>query len=297
MKTVTFEDYKGRVLRAVRLIHQNLGEEIDWVSVARAAHFSAHHFHRIFRGMTGEAPGVYIRRIRLERAAYQLRATATSVTVVAFDAGFETHEAFTRAFHAWFGEAPAAYRANPHPAGPRPVPTVLHFHPESLPEDFIPVNSGGSTMEITIEKLPPMRMAFMRHTGPSPDCGPTVEKMRRWARERGLETPDATFLGVSHDYVRYDAGVVVGEDFRLAADDREQGVELKTIPAGEYAKAVHRGPFERLGETYAEICGQWAPRSGRDLGDEPCLEFPRVGPESGADPEEWVMDVLVNLKS
>jgi AraC family transcriptional regulator len=69
MKAVTQQLYKERILRVLVFIQQNLGNELSLDELAKTAHFSAYHFHRIFRGIVGESLKEHIRRLRLERAA------------------------------------------------------------------------------------------------------------------------------------------------------------------------------------------------------------------------------------
>ena len=57
---------------------------------------------------------------------------------------------------------------------------------------------------------------------------------------------------------------------------------------------THYGPYENLAETYAFLCGQWAPRAGRELGASPCIEEYQNDPDS-TDPEDLVTDVYVRL--
>jgi AraC family transcriptional regulator len=64
------------------------------------------------------------------------------------------------------------------------------------------------------------------------------------------------------DQLRSDAAVVVGDDVRLPA-----GLTEQRIPAGEYASTVHVGPYERLGDVWARLMGEWLPASGRRLGE------------------------------
>ena len=59
--------------------------------------------------------------MRLERAAQQLAFEDKAVTRVAFDAGYETHESFTRAFGAHFSISPSDFRAREN----RPVDEVI----------------------------------------------------------------------------------------------------------------------------------------------------------------------------
>ena len=49
-----------------------------------------------------------------------------------------------------------------------------------------------------------------------------------------------------------------------------------------------------LGKTYANLLGQWLPRSGRELRSEPSLEFYLNAPES-TDPQELITDIYAPL--
>src|SRR5688572_4447608 len=119
MRSRTEQAYKERLLRVLVYIQQHLDEAIELDDLARVAHFSPYHFHRLFRGMVGESVMEHIRRLRLERAAHRLKLSDQPVTQIAFDAGYETHEAFTRAFRAMFDESPSQFRKT-HQALPFP---------------------------------------------------------------------------------------------------------------------------------------------------------------------------------
>jgi AraC family transcriptional regulator len=77
-------------------IQDHLGDALELDQLASVAAFSSIHFHRIFRGMVGEALKEYVRRLRLERAARNLERLDEPITQIAREAGFETHESFTR---------------------------------------------------------------------------------------------------------------------------------------------------------------------------------------------------------
>jgi len=107
-ETRTF--YEAAAVRAVERVVRSLDEALDLDALAREATLSAFHFHRVFRGLVGETPLELHRRLRMERAAERLCHSRHGVTTVAFDAGYETHEAFTRAFRQRYGVAPSAFR-------------------------------------------------------------------------------------------------------------------------------------------------------------------------------------------
>lgn len=96
MKPKTQSFYQAAVTRAVQRIVETPDDALDLDALAKEAALSSYHFHRIFRGMLGETPLGMHRRLRLERAAARLLDTDEPVTTIAFEAGYETHESFTR---------------------------------------------------------------------------------------------------------------------------------------------------------------------------------------------------------
>lgn len=96
--------------------------------LARRAHLSRFHFDRVVAAIAGEPPGAFRRRVLLERAAYRLATTRRTVLEVAVEAGYSSHESFTRAFARAYGLAPTRWRQRPariHLA----APSGVHFHP------------------------------------------------------------------------------------------------------------------------------------------------------------------------
>jgi AraC family transcriptional regulator len=82
----------------------------DWAS---RHHFSRYHFDRMIKSVGGEPPQALRRRILLERAAYRMITTRASLIDVAVEAGYSSHEAFTRAFAKAYGESPREWRQRP----------------------------------------------------------------------------------------------------------------------------------------------------------------------------------------
>ena len=125
MKRETQSFYALAVQNAVARVVSSLDQALDLEGLARGAALSPLHFHRIFRGMVGETPLELHRRLRMERAARRLGSSETSVTTIAFDAGYDSHEAFTRAFRSfncWFD--PDVLREISAPVSPAEAPTA-----------------------------------------------------------------------------------------------------------------------------------------------------------------------------
>ncbi|MCX6356826.1 MAG: AraC family transcriptional regulator [Candidatus Aureabacteria bacterium] len=296
MKTDTERVYRERILRVLVHIQRNLDEPLALADLGRIACFSPFHFHRIFRGIVGESVGEHIRRLRLERAVSQLRATHRSILDIALDAGYEAHESFTRAFRGMFGVSPAEARRKHRAALKTGAPSGVHYTGEWVPA-FKPVRGGGVQMKVRIEKVKPMRVAFMRHVGPYAECGETWSKFCAWAGAKGLFRHGMKVLGISHDdpevtpvdKLRYDACITVDESFQPEGE-----VGVQEIRGGEYAVATHKGPYEKLIETYGALFGEWAPSSGRIVSSAPCFELYLNDPEKTA-PKDLLTDVYVPL--
>src|SRR5262249_24900612 len=126
MRDDTHTTYHERILRVLVHVQERLDEDLPLEDLARVACFSPYHFHRVFTALVGESVKEHVRRLRRERAAHRLRHTDEPVTRIAFDAGFQAHESFTRAFRALFGVSPSRYRGAHRP----PAPSRVHYRPD-----------------------------------------------------------------------------------------------------------------------------------------------------------------------
>lgn len=117
-KPGTVAHYEALVADALRCVVEGLDEALDLEALAAPACMAPLHFHRVFRGLVGETPLQLHRRLRLERAAWRLaHRPGESVLRIALDAGYDTHESFTRAFREAFCRAPIEHRALANAAG------------------------------------------------------------------------------------------------------------------------------------------------------------------------------------
>lgn len=96
--------------QAIEYIEKHLNEPIGLSDVSRETGYSYYHMTRLFSFVLGESVGRYINRRRLYNASEQLIHSNRRVIDIALDCGFETPEAFSRAFKAAFGSSPVDYR-------------------------------------------------------------------------------------------------------------------------------------------------------------------------------------------
>ena len=96
--------------------------------LAARMHLSRFHFDRVVSSVSGETPARFRRRVLLERAAYRLVTCDRTVLEIAVEAGYSSHEAFTRAFQRAYGAPPTSWRAAPRRIQ-LDAPNGVHFHP------------------------------------------------------------------------------------------------------------------------------------------------------------------------
>ncbi len=95
---------------AITYIEGHLDSEVDYNEVARIACCSVHHFQRIFSYIAEIPLSEYIRRRRLTLAAFELQDSRVKVIDTAIKFGYESPEAFARAFKNMHGIAPSAVK-------------------------------------------------------------------------------------------------------------------------------------------------------------------------------------------
>jgi AraC family transcriptional regulator len=176
--------YAQRMNKVLDHIDRHLDQPLELAALADVAHFSLYHFHRVFMAWMEETLGDYLRRRRLDVAAFMLsHQRQISVLEVALSVGFGSGEAFARAFKTRFGRTPSAWRHDTAERWAEDLAQVRRKPRHLLQQDSNPDQAGraahgndGHTfgpqlkehpvMNISIQTLPPARVAYMRHIGP-----------------------------------------------------------------------------------------------------------------------------------
>ncbi|KAA1188097.1 helix-turn-helix transcriptional regulator [Paenibacillus sp. B2(2019)] len=103
-------DWLERMNSAMEYIETNLADKISYDDIAQIACCSGYHFQRMFPFITGITLSEYIRRRRLTLAAFELQTTKIKVIDVAMKYGYDSPEAFARAFKNLHGIVPISAR-------------------------------------------------------------------------------------------------------------------------------------------------------------------------------------------
>jgi AraC family transcriptional regulator len=312
--------YTARINRVLDHVSAHLAEPLRLRELAAIAHLSPFHFHRVFGAMTGETVSRAIQRLRLERAAGQLRdLPAKPITDIALDCGFSGPSAFARAFREAFGKSPGEWRRarleskigipNSNQAslvrkaeGAAPS-SSWHIDAATGHLAWRVTMNEKTTAAIEVRELPALHVAYVRHTGPfqgKPEVfGMLFEKLCKWAGARGLlGRPGTSLLAVYHD----DPDVTDASKLRVSvclpvaegtAVDGEVG-EM-TVAGGKFAV----GRFELGAQDYQQawnlVYGKWLPESGFQPDDRLCYESYPMDVQASA-PDKHVVDICVPVK-
>ncbi|MBB4843501.1 AraC family transcriptional regulator [Paucibacter oligotrophus] len=288
--------YTQRMNKVLDHIDRHLDQDLELADLAAVAHFSAFHFHRVFAAWMGETLGDYLRRRRLDVAAlYLVNEPAMPVLEIALNVGFGSGEALARAFKLRFACTPSQWRlqtprrwAEQLFAARRLAEQQQSNLDQGLsnpdqPPGPLSGNHGGSLfaqtefrMKVTIQTLPPVRVAYLRHIGP---YGPSIsrfwpEQVLPWLIAHGLEK-EARY-GIGHDdplitegsKCRYDACVPVPPDFVA-----KNPAGIAELPGGRYACAEFFGDGPAASLAWTELLREWLPKSGYQLDSRPFFEY------------------------
>ncbi|MCM5551604.1 AraC family transcriptional regulator [Pleomorphomonas sp. NRK KF1] len=249
--------------RAIQHIEQNIREPLTLVELADLCCVSPWHLSRLFQANIGLAPISYLRARRLTIAAQALAKGDQEILPVALDAGYNSHEAFTRAFAGCFGVLPSTVRQT------RTTCNLSLMEPWTMRKDMI------------IDLTPPKfreRGAF-RVIGLSTRCtfetNSVIPKLWKDLDPRCGEVPSpvtGAAYGVCCDmeadgHFRYVAGL------ESTATNVPAGLDSVDIPASRYAVFEHVGSLSIFNKTVYTIWNKALPDAGLQPGKTPDFEL------------------------
>ncbi len=279
-------EYLRRLHAVIDHIDRNIHRDLELTELAAVAHFSEFHFHRLFRALTGEALGDYVRRRRLEWAAIRLRSQpAAAVLDIALGVGFGSGEALARAFRARFHCSPTEWRKR------KPGQVRRKSDQEALPAR----GKNGrhprqeSAMKVKLVDRDPVHVAYLRYQGVfglpvgkfwAETAAPWMMTNNLFGRERfGVSLDDPTVS--KRDACRYDACVASPEGEVLSGNPGR-----KIIEGGKYAALEFEGTSAEIGAAWDRLLREWLPKSGLQLDSRPFFEYypvdGRFDPKTGA---------------
>lgn len=291
-------EYREALERAVLYVENHMEENFTAADVACAAGYSYYHLTRVFHALLGEGIGSYIQKRRLAGAAQKLLYTNDRVLDIALAHGFDSGEAFSRAFKATYSVTPWNYRKN------RVDTFVSYKHRMDLPRlehilnnvtvhpqivevpDFLVAGMRGKTT-LRDNTLPDLWQRFntVAHMVPNPAPG---------ARGIGVCescTTGNTLYGMSDDIPFTEvAGIEV-----TSLNDLPAPFVGKQVKGGRYAVFTHKGSITRLPQTFEYIWGTWFLVTSEELDSREDFEL-YDGRFYGLDNPDSEMDIYIPIK-
>ncbi|WP_420404551.1 AraC family transcriptional regulator [Nisaea sp.] len=279
MRKQTKASYAERIGRVLKQVAENVDAPLPLAVLAETAALSPFHFHRVYRGIVGETVQETRRRVRMMRAGHALRSGDKSVTVIAFEAGYESPEGFARAFRQGFGQSPSAYRKANAATPFRPTNIKVHYRPETGKIRLI-ADRKEHGMQVEIRTIEAQPMVALRHLGPYHKVGRAFTALKGWLSEQGLEEAVTGSYGLSYDdpesvpaaELRYDACATLLAGAELP-QNLPDGMRLEALPAGRYACALLEGSYTGMQDTFQRLFGLWLPESGEELDERACMDW------------------------
>ena len=213
-----FEQISG----ALSYIDDHLSEPITLEALAAQYHFSSFYFHRLFTAVVGQPLAAYVRERRLLYACQQLTRTEKNILDIALDSGFQSAQAFSRAFRERHGMSPTAYRSRGE------CPDIVTA--EELIVRFTNRLKGGILVNPAIIRHGPLRIAGA--SGDGNRTGEVWQDFMRLSEEKPLTNALSESGYEVRLYTKDGCAVHVGQSVGGAVDPAYTVIEL---PASRYA--------------------------------------------------------------
>ncbi len=271
-------DWIKQLNEAINYIEENLAGEISYEVISKIAGCSVYNFQRMFSYIADKPLAEYIRSRRLTLAAFDLLNSTDRIIDIALKYGYESQDAFTRAFKNFHSVLPSSVRNE-----------IVQL--KSCPKLSFQISiKGENHMNYQIEQWPAFKVMGVSYKVNTSSAFQVVPKIWEHAWQDGTmqrfieNFPDyrpAGFLGLS---VGGQWGDSEEMNYIIAVTSHVDVEECKHIPALEGMEefsypAATWVIFEANGQlpdatqkVYKQFYTEWLPNSGYKLADMPVIE-------------------------
>lgn len=260
------------IQKSINYIEDHLLEDITIEKIAKQANASVFHFQRAFTMLTDVSIGEYVRRRRLTLAVKELSKTNCKIIDVAYKYGYDTPEAFSKAFRRQHGVAPSEAR--------RYIGKLKLY--ERLTIQVI--LKGAEPMKYNVVERDHFQVVGVKREF-SIVNGENLANIPRFWEEVNSDGTSERLARLNNGTIKGLLGVCAAAgnleskqamDYWIAVDydgDTPEGMATLEIPASKWVVFEVHGPMPKAMQTaWKEIYSEWFPTSGYEHAGIPELE-------------------------
>lgn len=315
MNKNSLSQYEERINRVITFISNRVGEDLSLDELATIACFSKFHFLRIFKAIVGETVRDFIRRIRIEKAAFHLiYSPSEPITSIALNCGFSTSQNFAKSFKLYYNISPSEFRMRNEKtlltpnSNPGNIEGTSGNAGESL-LSYIDIVDGKAihleydemvASKVSIKEFDDQSVFYVRRNeNYTPEyIGAALGDLYNWCAPRGLIGEKEDVLVIYWDNVavtpkdkrRFDVAIAASSPIATS-----QQVHRQSLHGGKYA--VYHSEVLRMDfyPHWNAFLKQWFPSSGFVPDDRPCFTrfYDCFNAESG---DTVLVDICVPIK-
>lgn len=285
-------DWQVRLNKALDYMEEHLTSPCEWSRAAAAANCSTFHFLRMFEVILDISPGEYLRRRRLSQAAIELATSKEKVIDIALRFGYESPDAFTKAFRKLFEASPSEVQGG--------GVSIAHY-PRIT---FSVVLKGTSAMNYRIETRPAFSLSGLSLRCRNDDGSNFTAIPQFW--DRTMASPEYQALcalvpagsaigiaGVCTEFAESSPEFLYTIAVETPADRSTLPANCTELQINEATWAIFpcRGPLPgSIQTTWKRIYSEWFPGSGYEQSGAHSLEVYSMGDGSSPDyySEVWI---------
>lgn len=276
--------YQRSIDKVLTYIESNLDEKQELDKLADLANLSKFHFHRIMKAYLDETLGNFINRVRLETAVKLLRYSLKPINEIAYQVGYETKSAFSKAFKKLYSVSPS---------------TVRKQSGFNIEHKITTMNNDFQLVE-SIKRISDIPVIFQQSKGEIGESTTTENwnSLFSKAQSHHLLNFQSKFYGINwddpeitpHAKLRYDACISIQIN-----TEAERSFSTKIIRGGKYLCFLYTGDYQNLGLVYNQIFKEWILKMDYQLREEPIFEQ-YLNNKEVTPPKELLTEIYVPIK-
>lgn len=260
------------IQKAIHFIEEHLLADLNMEQIAKEANSSIFHFQRTFSILTDMSIADYIRRRRLTLAAQELINTDNKIIDLSYKYGYDTPEAFAKAFRKQHGVTPSEAR--------KKLGKLQSYNRLVIQVSL----KGAEPMKYKIVEKESFQVVGVKRTYSCVN-GENTQKIPGFWDEVNADGTDDLLFSLNNGEIKGVLGVCVADgafkensiiDYWIATDhvgDVPENLLAMEIPASKWVVFEVHGPMPHaMQNTWKQIFSEWFPSNSYVQAGTPELE-------------------------